>query len=192
MAQKTRTILKGYFETGERPTETQYSDLIDSEVNIEDLNLQTLKGPLSSSHLHSVDLTSTGTVSSNILLASTILASGNINATGIIVSSANIMGARVNTGQGYHECYAMDQDVETSDAVSFLNITTTSFAHVGTHISASDAWFGGGATASLHTSASLSEVIFENLPTIKPTTTGSLWLSGSAGSNSHYLVVFTG
>jgi hypothetical protein len=187
MANKTRTILKGYFETGEKPTETQYIDLIDSNVNIEDLNLQTLKGPLSSSHLHSNDLTSLGTLSSNILTSNNISSTGDITTEG-----GNLIGNKINTGQGNHECYAMNQDVETSDAVSFLNITTTSFAHIGTHVSASDVWVGGGATASLHTSASLSEVIFENLPTTKPTITGSLWLSGSAGSNSQYLVVFTG
>ena len=52
----------------------------------------------------------------------------------------------------------------------------------------------GGAplTASLHVSGALSNVRFQNLPTVKPTVTGSLWLSGSAGQSSKYLVVFTG
>ncbi len=47
-------------------------------------------------------------------------------------------------------------------------------------------------TASLHVSGALSNVRFQNLPTVKPTVTGSLWLSGSAGQSSKYLVVFTG
>lgn len=36
MAQKTREILKSYFETGDRPTEEQFVDLIDSMLNYED------------------------------------------------------------------------------------------------------------------------------------------------------------
>ena len=36
------------------------------------------------------------------------------------------------------------------------------------------------------------QVIFSGLSTQKPTTTGSLWLSGSAGAGSKFLVVFTG
>ena len=47
-------------------------------------------------------------------------------------------------------------------------------------------------TASLHTSGAFSDIVFENLPITTPTITGSLWLSGSAGQNSKYLVVFTG
>lgn len=36
MAQQNRTVLKGYFETGDKPTEAQFIDLIDSAVNITD------------------------------------------------------------------------------------------------------------------------------------------------------------
>jgi len=36
MAQTTRTILKGYFETGDVPTQAQFIDLIDSQTNITD------------------------------------------------------------------------------------------------------------------------------------------------------------
>ena len=35
-------------------------------------------------------------------------------------------------------------------------------------------------------------IVFSGLPTVKPLITGSLWLSGSAGNSSKYLVVFTG
>ena len=51
-----------------------------------------------------------------------------------------------------------------------------------------------GATASLYTSASLSEIRFENLPTTPPIVTGSLWVSGSsiAHPGSGYLMVVTG
>lgn len=36
MAQQTRTVLKGYFNTGDIPTEAQFSDLIDSFPNTSD------------------------------------------------------------------------------------------------------------------------------------------------------------
>ena len=36
MAQKTRTQLKAYFETGDKPTEAQFVDLIESVVNLPD------------------------------------------------------------------------------------------------------------------------------------------------------------
>jgi hypothetical protein len=50
------------------------------------------------------------------------------------------------------------------------------------------------ANSSLLVSSSVgsTSIIFENLPTTKPTVSGSLWLSGSAGNSSKYLVVFTG
>tara|TARA_R110001592_G_scaffold95936_5_gene275899 strand:+ start:4187 stop:4906 length:720 start_codon:yes stop_codon:yes gene_type:complete len=59
-------------------------------------------------------------------------------------------------------------------------------------ISTSDVTIYHPTTASLHTSGASSIVRFENLPTTRPTLTGSLWLSGSAGQDSHFLVVFTG
>ena len=38
MAKQNRTTLKGYFETGDIPTQTQYADLIDSNLNLSELN----------------------------------------------------------------------------------------------------------------------------------------------------------
>ena len=47
MSRKTRTILKGYFEVGDIPTEGQYVDLIDSQLNLNDPSTQILSGALS-------------------------------------------------------------------------------------------------------------------------------------------------
>lgn len=41
MAQKNRTTLKSYFETGDKPTESQFEDLIDSMANITEDNATT-------------------------------------------------------------------------------------------------------------------------------------------------------
>ena len=50
----------------------------------------------------------------------------------------------------------------------------------------------GNVSASNTSTASFGSMLLSNLPTSKPTVTGSLWLSGSAGNDSKYLVVFTG
>ena len=60
------------------------------------------------------------------------------------------------------------------DGTANMDIVSSSALHVS----------GGSGTAT--------NIVFDNLPTTKPTITGSLWLSGSAGNNSKYLVVFTG
>ena len=38
MAKQNRTILKNYFQTGDKPSQTQYADLIDSKVNLSEAN----------------------------------------------------------------------------------------------------------------------------------------------------------
>ena len=38
MAKQNRTILKNYFQTGDKPSQTQYADLIDSKVNLSESN----------------------------------------------------------------------------------------------------------------------------------------------------------
>ena len=134
------------------------------------------------------NITSSGNITaSNLILSSNITASGNISASGII-SGSNLSGN--NTGDQDLGTYMLSANT-ASFAVTSSNVLFGNIISSG-DISSSNAWFGGSITASLHTSASLSEVIFENLPTTKPTFTGSLWLSGSAGSDSQYLVVFTG
>ena len=74
------------------------------------------------------------------------------------------------------------------------NITASGDLLVSGSVSSSAVLVGNSftPTASLHTSGAASQIIFENLPITKPSITGSLWLSGSAGSDSKYLVVFTG
>ena len=44
MAKHTRTKLKTYFEVGKIPNQQQYGDLIDSQLNLSDENVQYLKG----------------------------------------------------------------------------------------------------------------------------------------------------
>ena len=38
MAKQNRTTLKNYFQTGDKPSQAQYADLIDSKVNLSESN----------------------------------------------------------------------------------------------------------------------------------------------------------
>ena len=51
MAKQNRTKLKGYFETGDVPNQSNYADLIDSQLNLEDTSIdpQHIKSGISSS-----------------------------------------------------------------------------------------------------------------------------------------------
>ncbi len=70
--------------------------------------------------------------------------------------------------------------INTLRVGTIVNVNTT-------HVTAS-----GNISASHASTASFGSMNLTNLPTNKPTITGSLWLSGSAGQGSKFLVVFTG
>jgi len=84
MAKQNRTILKTYFQQGDIPTQGQYADLIDSQLNLNDGGTQILSGSISASNFVS---------SAGISLAGDISSSGNLEI-GHITSSegASIAG----------------------------------------------------------------------------------------------------
>ena len=66
MAQKTKQILKSYFETGDIPTQGNYVNLIDSNLNLNETGTQILVGTLSSSFLEVENhITASGNISSS-------------------------------------------------------------------------------------------------------------------------------
>jgi len=73
------------------------------------------------------------------------------------------------------------------------DITSSGHISASGNISSSTAFIGNSytPTASLHTSGASSQIIFENLPTTKPSTIGSLWLGDSdlAGTSKQLMVV---
>ena len=73
MAKQNRTTLKGYFETGDTPTQAQYADLIDSNMNLIETGVQIVPGTISSS---------------NIVVNTNITASGDISASGALVAQS--------------------------------------------------------------------------------------------------------
>ena len=82
MAKQNKTTLKGYFETGDIPSQAQYADLIDSKLNLSETGVQI----------------AAGTISSSFLDASVFLKSTTITASGAISSSGDLRGRRVVVG----------------------------------------------------------------------------------------------
>ena len=96
MANQNKTTLKTYFQQGDIPTEGQYVDLIDSQLNVAETTAQTVAG--------AVTFTSAITCSGNISSSGTIIADNfqstggddqisftdNLNITGHITASGNI------------------------------------------------------------------------------------------------------
>jgi hypothetical protein len=83
MGKQTRSILKGYFETGDVPTEGQYVDLIDSNLNLSENNTG--------------DILLTGNISaSSNISASRFITDGEVTASGNISSSGNIFADTIS------------------------------------------------------------------------------------------------
>jgi hypothetical protein len=52
MAKRTRNILKSYFQDGKNPNQSNFEDLIDSQLNLNDPNPQIIEGVISASGVH--------------------------------------------------------------------------------------------------------------------------------------------
>jgi hypothetical protein len=105
----------------------------------------------------------------------------NLVAVGFISASGTITGNTVSANT-----YVGLPSGIISGSTQLPSGLISSSLHVFTNITASGA-ISASSTISAFGSSSL-----HGLPTSKPTITGSLWLSGSAGEGSKYLVVFTG
>ena len=78
MAKQIKATLKGYFETGKVPSQAQYADLIDSNLNLLDTTTQTIVSP--------VNFTS-----SEINLTGNLTASGNISSSGVLTAEGLVI-----------------------------------------------------------------------------------------------------
>ena len=231
MASKNRTTLKGFFETGDTPSEAQYADLIDSNLNLSETTAQQVSSDIHTSDTimfnnsntsgityadstgnvryglqfsrtsNLVSLTnnaangfvqikangssagSGGEVTSSIFTSYSneflmpITASGNISSSGtVITNEANIIGHITASGNISSSGEFIGASANITNITSSGNLTIT-----------------GNISASNTSTASFGSAILSNLPTTTPTTTGSLWLSGSnAEGTSKHLMVFTG
>lgn len=99
----TRASAKEYFQAGDRPTEGQYADLIDSCVFQVGTSAQTIQSPVSASAKWEfrTDISVSGNISANTINANTISAN-SISIVGLSVSSLVVTGhisaGSVNTG----------------------------------------------------------------------------------------------
>ncbi len=86
MAKQTRPTLKGYFETGDIPSQAQYTDLIDSNLNLSENNTGDIQ--LTGNLTASGDISSSATLIANEAnIVGNITASGNISASGTILAN---------------------------------------------------------------------------------------------------------
>ena len=96
MAKQNRTTLKTYFQQGDIPTQQQYVNLIDSQLNLHDGETQIVSGSVSASNfISNSDITVSGNLSSSgNLIIGHITSSGGISTTNLnlthITSSGGI------------------------------------------------------------------------------------------------------
>ena len=105
MAQKTRPTLKTYFEAGDVPSQTQYADLIDSQLNLQDISTQIVSGTVSASYF----IAEKSVTSSNMLVSHSFNV-GN-NATFISASNGSISASGIIYAEHFHS----DDDAYITD-----------------------------------------------------------------------------
>jgi len=188
MAKQNKTTLKGYFETGDIPSQAQYADLIDSKLNLSETGVQIVAG----------------TISSSFLDASVFLKSTTITASGAISSSGDLRGRRVvvgladtlrlseeggtgnfvidnNAGGNVSQFTIFANDLEAEgnigvDGNTRLGNTLTDTIQLKGHVTASgniSSSIGTGSFGSLIVDGS--SVDFTNLPTSDPGIAGRLY-----------------
>lgn len=136
MTAQTPAVLKTYFETGDKPTQTQYADLIDSFVPTTGGGNTTVSGSLlvtgSCAVSGPVEFFSTLTVHNNVAVSGNIsLDSGNIALTGA-TGNASFSGTITAQALSISGTTVFTNPVTFDNAVSAASgITTTSLTVVG-------------------------------------------------------------
>lgn len=96
MTTYNKTTLKTFFETGDVPTGQNFSDFIDSYVNIVETGIQNMAGALSSTELIAARVSAgNGNFTGNVTIAGT-LSAGIIAFDGLAVSSLTVNTATVS------------------------------------------------------------------------------------------------
>jgi hypothetical protein len=187
MAEKKRNILKGYFDTGDIPTQGQYRDLIDSQLNLAETGTQTMSGSLIVSQSISTDsISASGNIIAETITASAGIQVGstsNINISPTIISNVDVYRfsgnqARLDSTMNHLVIQGNDGD-GTKGNLIVANITASGHIKTGgnLHLSSSD---NGHITASGNISAS-GNLISNNI-TASGNISGSITSTGSFGS----------
>ena len=221
MAKQTRPTLKGYFETGDIPSQAQYTDLIDSNLNLSENNTGDIQ--LTGNLTASGDISSSATLIANEAnIVGNITASGNISASGTILANkiesdqlvshigdANtglqfaddtviIEGNDVIAARFSSTAVNLNKDISNTlgtDVVINDSLKVNQELNVLSHVTASgniSSSIGTGSFGSLVVDGS--SVDFTNLPTSDPQVVGRLWQSGSTAGpdDARYVVISQG
>ena len=154
MATKSRTTLKTYFNTGDIPTQDNYVDLIDSQLNLEDTTIQIINSPFSSSGYISTktDVTSSGVSGSgNLSMTGNAYIGGDITSSGHISASGIIYAATV-TADSYSDIYINGHVTASGNISSSGDLIASNITSSGT-ISSSGAITAASLTGVLQTAA---------------------------------------
>ena len=135
MAKQNITTLKGYFETGDIPNQSQYGDLIDSNLNLSETGTQIITGTISASKLDaSTYISSSGNIQAvGYVSASAISSSGDISAGGKI---AGLSGS-------FSHISSTSSIITVRDQTTFQSSVTASIISASGHISCSGLIVGG-------------------------------------------------
>jgi len=139
MAKQNKTTLKGYFETGDVPNQSQYGDLIDSNLNLSETGTQILTGTISASNFDA---------SNNLTISGHISASGHIGASAISASSNIDLGGKITalTGSFGHMVGNLADgtgSITFEPQTIFQSPVTASIISASGHISCSGLIVGG-------------------------------------------------
>ena len=164
MAKQNKKTLKGYFETGDVPNQTQYQHLIDSQLNLSETTAQTVVGPT--------------------IFTSAITASGDISSSGILTAE----GLIISDDATITDNLTVNGDIDLEGSIDVNGTTNLDVVDIdgavdmaSTLVIASHITSSGNISSSIGTGSFGSLIIdgssvdFTNLPTSDPGITGRLY-----------------
>lgn len=139
----TKSVLVALFEQGDVPQGTNFADLINSSVNLNETTVQTMLGPLNPTEIITARVSATNVIVTGTLSVAGITSAGAMNVSTLItntVSADAIYASAVRTTGGFYGGSAVVSALGTAQAtaaplVNFINRgkgivdgTTTGFA----------------------------------------------------------------
>ena len=159
MAKKTRNILKGYFETGKKPSEGNYTDLIDSHALLsgENTGSFSLKGAISASNISASGETTSVTFKGNTGTFTTltnvntpnVTASNNISASGYISGSSIYADTIVAGGRITADQFKGDGRLLTGITASHISVSAATATYSGDTLLVSGSLYHPSASATI-------------------------------------------
>ena len=214
MTKQTRTTLKNYYSTGKVPTQQNYHDLIESQLNLKDTDTQIIPAVSASNLQISEHLGGHITASGNIkfegyisssgdklLIKDNISASGDIQAVGQLISTGSIKTNSHITASGnisgsvfYASNITASGNLKVEGSSSFLGPITHPLTASEDISSSADIYcntiYGTVGTSATITDLGLLQHLYVNGPTqitgsMQFVPTGPLTITGSISASGH-------